>query len=81
MLPLVQYEAITAEGLVIRDQEGRKRKLEADTIVLAAGAVPRAELAEDLKGKVPEIHLVGDCLEPRRILEAIEEGAKVGRQL
>jgi pyruvate/2-oxoglutarate dehydrogenase complex dihydrolipoamide dehydrogenase (E3) component len=81
MLPLVQYEEITAKGLVITDKEGKKRTLEADTIVLAAGAAPRAELAEKIKGKVPEVHLVGDCVEPRRILEAIEDGARVGRQL
>jgi 2,4-dienoyl-CoA reductase-like NADH-dependent reductase (Old Yellow Enzyme family)/thioredoxin reductase len=81
MLPMVQYEEITAKGLVIIDKEGKKRTLEADTIVLAAGAAPRAEFAENMKGKVPEVHLVGDCLEPRRILEAIEDGAKVGRQL
>ncbi len=34
-----------------------------------------------MKGKVPEMHSVGDCNEPRRILEAIEDGARVGRQL
>ncbi len=40
MLPMVQYEEITAKGLVITDKEGKKRTLEADTIVLAAGAAP-----------------------------------------
>jgi NADPH-dependent 2,4-dienoyl-CoA reductase/sulfur reductase-like enzyme len=81
MLPMVQYEEITAKGLVITDKEGQKRTLEADTIVLAAGAAPRADLAEKMKGKVPEVHPVGDCVEPRRILEAIEDGARVGRQI
>lgn len=27
-----------------------------------------------LQGKVPEIHLIGDCREPHLILEAIHEG-------
>ena len=81
MLPGVKYEEITAKGLVITDKEGKKRTLEADTIVIAAGATPKAELAEKLKGKVPEVHLVGDSVEPRRILEAIDDGARVGRQL
>jgi pyruvate/2-oxoglutarate dehydrogenase complex dihydrolipoamide dehydrogenase (E3) component len=81
MLAGVKYEEITAQGLVISDREGKRRTLEADTIVLAAGAAPRAELAEKIKGVVPEVHLVGDSVQPRKIVDAIEEGARVGRQL
>jgi len=81
MLPGVKYEEITAQGLVITDKEGKKRTLEADTIVLAAGATPLSELAQKIKGKVAEVHSVGDCVQPRKIAEAIEEGARVGRQL
>jgi len=80
MLPGVKYEEITAKGLVITDREGKRRILEG-TIVLAAGATPRSELAEKIKGKVPEVHLVGDSVQPRKIADAIEEGARVGRQL
>jgi 2,4-dienoyl-CoA reductase-like NADH-dependent reductase (Old Yellow Enzyme family)/thioredoxin reductase len=33
------------------------------------------------RGLVPEIHEVGDCNEPRTVLEAVYEGAVVGRSL
>jgi len=67
------YERITPQGLVIRDREGRERLLEADTIVIAAGALAQDGLEQALEGKVPEIYRVGDCVEPRTIKEAMAE--------
>jgi hypothetical protein len=40
---------------------------------LAAGATPNKALYESLQGKLLELFEVGDCVEPRRIREAIEE--------
>jgi pyruvate/2-oxoglutarate dehydrogenase complex dihydrolipoamide dehydrogenase (E3) component len=80
LLTGVRYEAYTTEGLVITDREGR-RTLEADTIVLAAGSQPGIWLMETLQGRVPAVFSIGDCVEPRGILEAIHEGARIGRQI
>ena len=55
--------------------------LQADTIVLAVGAMPENKLAEELKGIIPEMYTIGDCVEPRDALWAIREGAEVGRQI
>ena len=44
-------------------------------IVLATGTRPNNALSQSLKGKVPELYQAGDCIEPRRFLEAIHEGA------
>jgi hypothetical protein len=38
-------------------------------------------LAGELAGIVPEIHLVGDCVSPRRLTHAIMEGHRVGLRL
>jgi len=82
LLPGVRkYEAVNDDGLVIIDSDGKRRTLEADTIVLAAGAVPNNRMAKALEGKVAEIYLAGDCVEPRRIREAIYEGARLGREV
>lgn len=77
--PNARYEALTTEGLVISTSGGRTETLPADTIVLAAGSIPRTELFESLKGRVPQIHRVGDCIEARGIREAIHEASQVGR--
>lgn len=58
-----------------------ERALPADTVVLALGAVARNDLVRPLKGEVPELYAVGDCLKPRKIGEAIHEGFRVGLRL
>ena len=74
LLTEVKYEEITDRGLLITAKEGKQQLIEADTIVLAAGAKPNTELAEALRGETFETYTVGDCVEPRHIMEAISEG-------
>ena len=81
MLTGVRYERITKKGLDIVDKEGNTRTLEADAVVLAAGAKPRDELACKLEGKVAALYSVGDCVEPRMIREAVGEGARAGLEV
>ena len=76
-----EYEAINDDGLVLIDGQGKRQTLEADTIVLAAGASPNDQLANALADKVGEIHLAGDCAKPARILDAIHDGARLGREV
>ncbi|MFC1964539.1 hypothetical protein ACFLWG_00835 [Chloroflexota bacterium] len=42
---------------------------------------PENRLVEELKGVVPEIFAIGDCMEPRNALFAIREGAEIGRRI
>jgi NADPH-dependent 2,4-dienoyl-CoA reductase/sulfur reductase-like enzyme len=81
MLTSVKCTQATEKGLVIEDKEGHKRTIEADTIIAASGVKPNRELQENLKGTDCEVHLVGDCVEPRDIMGAIHDGARVGRAL
>ena len=76
-----EYEAIHDDGLVIIDSQGKWQTLEADTIVLAAGASPNDQLANALAGKVGEIHFAGDCAKPGRILDAIHDGDRLGSEV
>ncbi|MFC2052362.1 FAD-dependent oxidoreductase [Chloroflexota bacterium] len=77
----VTYKEADEKGLVVIDREGNEKLLEADTVVLAAGAQPDTKLLYELKGKVPEVFSVGDAVEPRQILHAIHEGFKVAYSL
>ncbi|MEE8469810.1 MAG: FAD-dependent oxidoreductase, partial [Dehalococcoidia bacterium] len=91
LLTNVQYMGVTETGLNIHVRGGVTsmaeiaadglKNLTADTIVLAAGAAPNTDLLPALEGKVAEIHCVGDCVEPRRILEAIREGWRVASEI
>ena len=81
MLTGVRYEQMTTRGLDILTSDGRKQTIEADTIVIATGAKANTELAQQLERKLPALHLVGDCVQPRDIMEAIADGARVGREI
>jgi 2,4-dienoyl-CoA reductase (NADPH2) len=52
-----------------------------DTVVLAVPAKANASLYFELKGQVPALHRIGDCLAPRQAHAAILEGERVGRLL
>lgn len=77
----VKYEEVTPRGLVVTTKEGKREIIEADTIVLAAGAIPNRKLSEELKEKVPEIHLIGDCVKPRTIRNAIADAYRIGLEI
>jgi len=52
-----------------------------DTVVLALGSVANNRLYEALKGKVPELYLVGQALAPRKMLDSTLDGLRVGRMV
>jgi len=47
----------------------------------AAGFIPDRRLYQEVKGKVSETYLVGDCVEPRKIREATAEGYQAGLKI
>jgi hypothetical protein len=52
-----------------------------DAVVLANDNRAENALYRQLKGKVPELHMAGDCVAPRKLDIAIREGFMVGRSL
>ncbi len=52
-----------------------------DSLVLAMGQEADDGLYKALKGKVKELHRIGDCVAPRKVDMAIWEGHKVGREI
>ena len=81
LLTGVKYEEATPKGLVITTKEGERRTITASAIVLAAGAAPDRKLYDEVRGKLPEVHLVGDCVEPRKIGDAIAEGYRAALEI
>jgi 2,4-dienoyl-CoA reductase-like NADH-dependent reductase (Old Yellow Enzyme family)/thioredoxin reductase len=73
---LTQAKAIIPEGVEV-EFNGRKELIAADTIVLATGVKENRELEVALKDWPAEIFLIGDCVSPRKAIDAIHEGFKV----
>ncbi len=77
MMAGVKYEEITDKGLIIVTKEGERRTLEADTIVPAVPLTPNNKLYETIKDKVAEAYIIGDCAEPKVIIDAVAAGYRV----
>jgi len=76
-----RVKAITDDGVVVV-RNGKEETISgADNIVLALGTKPVNGLAEQLKGKVADIHVIGDAKEPRKAVNAVYEGAEVARKI
>jgi mycofactocin system FadH/OYE family oxidoreductase 2 len=52
-----------------------------DAVVLAVGQQVDDALYRALKGKVKELHRIGDCLAPRKVDMAIWDGHRIGREI
>lgn len=52
-----------------------------DAIVLAVGIQSVNELVDGVREKIEEVYVIGDAAEPRKGVDAIREGAEVGRRL
>ena len=44
-----------------------------DTIIMATGYLPNNGLYKSLSGQVKDLHAIGDCVIPRRALDAIHD--------
>ena len=68
----VLYKEIRKDGVTI-EKNGEEMFIPSDTIVISGGLIPERKLMETLEGKIP-LKEVGDCIEPRKIKDAIHEG-------
>ena len=75
---------ISAGGARIRDGDGAEKTLPYDTIIVAQRFGERQKndsISGELKGKKPEVHLIGDCAQVRGIREAIWTANEVARTI
>lgn len=67
---------------VTLEKKGEEKTVEpVDTVIFAVGYESSRDLAEKMKASPFKIRVIGDALQPRDALEAIYEGAKVGREI
>src|SRR5207244_2059236 len=52
-----------------------------DLVVGLAGSTAVSSLADELRGRIDGIHVIGDAKEPRTVEEATVEGATLGRSV
>ena len=79
---LTQSRVVAVQGaMVTYDCVGLKGIISGvDNVVAALGSMPDKKLGEELGG-VANVHVIGDCVKPRRILEAMRDGFEVAYAL
>jgi mycofactocin system FadH/OYE family oxidoreductase 2 len=82
MTPHTSVVRIEPGQVIVSDRfaEG-ERAIVADAVVLGVYDQPSQDLYYALKGRVPRLFRAGDCVAPRRIEHAIQEGRQVGEQV
>jgi 2-enoate reductase len=65
---------VTNEGVITTDKASLKYNLNCDTVALATGLKPERELYEALRRDIVELYMIGDCKEPRKVINAIWDG-------
>lgn len=66
---------------IVYEKDGQEHFIKADTIIVAAGYRPNAELQDEIAGKFSESYSIGDCVKVRTALEAIHEGFQVALKI
>jgi NADPH-dependent 2,4-dienoyl-CoA reductase/sulfur reductase-like enzyme len=79
MLTNTTAREITDKGVVAVDIEGNRQVIEADTVILATGFRSNNKLEEKLKGAIPEVYAIGDCVKPGKIWGAIDSASRIAR--
>ena len=81
LLTSATCEGVREDSVGVTTAEGKKETIQADTVIIAVGYKANEHLYKALEDKVPEIYCIGDSSQPRRILEAINEGYRTGLAL
>ncbi|MCG0755506.1 Metal reductase [Lactiplantibacillus plantarum] len=73
-------QTIDGNTMTVKDSDG-EHTLKFDHLVVSTGVRPKDSLAESFYGIAPETNMIGDCVRPRKIMDAIFEGHTVAMSL
>ncbi|ODS40564.1 MAG: hypothetical protein A7315_02455 [Candidatus Altiarchaeales archaeon WOR_SM1_79] len=72
-----KVQEIIYDGVIVTDNDLNKRNVKADTVVIAVGMKPDKYLYNSLIGEPILTYEIGDCKDPRKILDAVWEANMV----
>lgn len=72
---------VNETAMIVSDEKGIEQKISYDNIIVCTGMRPKQQLAETFFGIASDTSMIGDCVQPRKIMEAIFEGHNVALSL
>ncbi len=77
----VADEVFENNQLELTTADGERKVIPVDTVVIAAGGRSNTSLVDSVKTVVNTVFTVGDCVEPRSIMEATTDGLNAGLEV
>ena len=68
-------------GLIYTDREGQEHLLPADAVLCAVGMRARTGVMEELWNVVDEQYVIGDCVKPAQVTQAISDAYYLAKSL
>jgi len=82
ILTSTRVKEISEHGVIAIDKNGQEKNIGTyDTVILALGAKPINNIAKQIENKVSKVYVIGDAVEARMAIDAIADGARVGREI
>lgn len=63
--------------VIVSNKYGNDKKIAYDTVIYCTGLKANSSIAESFYGITPNVAMIGDCVQPRKIMEAIFEGHSI----
>jgi 2,4-dienoyl-CoA reductase-like NADH-dependent reductase (Old Yellow Enzyme family)/thioredoxin reductase len=73
--------SVFENGVTVAEQSGAEVKLPADSVVLALGMKAPIDVVEAFQGLAAEVYAIGDCVSPRRLINAMHEAFNLAVEL
>lgn len=74
-------QEIKKDAVILRDKDGNETEIKADTVIVCTGLRAKTDVAEQFYGITPDVVMIGDCVKPRKIMEAVFEGHSFALQI
>ena len=69
------------QGIHVMQNGNRKTLIQGEKLILSLGYRPHNPLEKDLKEKITQLHCIGDCYRPRKVIDAVSEAYILATQI
>jgi pyruvate/2-oxoglutarate dehydrogenase complex dihydrolipoamide dehydrogenase (E3) component len=81
MITSTKVKSLGRGFAMVEDASGFKKLDGFDSIVLALGSASDDRVFKEMKGKLAELHVIGDAVQPREIVDAVYEAEEIAIRL
>ncbi|MDI3500957.1 MAG: hypothetical protein PWP22_728 [Thermoanaerobacter sp.] len=72
---------ISGDKVIIESKSGTQEITGIDTVVMAVGSKPKNDLLKSIEEENIPVYAIGDCIKPRKFIDAIHEGFRIAYNL